>query len=141
MTTSESKEIVLSSPGLVVRKSRVPGAGLGLYATKSFSKGTIVCCYTGKEYRTKEAIRLEDKSYLMRLGPQTYVDAKDDQTIAARYINDCRNKRLYNVVFNKLETEKRADVIALRDIEEDEELFVDYGKWYWLFKSPSKLET
>merc|ERR1712137_621387 len=96
-------------------------------------------------------MKLEDKSYLMRLGENIYIDAKNpivtekrndddsfdikskgiEEEIKARYINDCRNKNGYNVEFIKLPSEKKALIRAIRDIEINEELFVDYGKWYW----------
>ena len=34
-------------------------------------------------------------------------------------------------MFLKCKIEACAWVISLRDISEGEELFVDYGKWYW----------
>lgn len=67
----------------------------------------------------------------MRLGPQVYVDLKSDTSALARYINDCRNSSLYNVRFEKLPEEGKALVVATRQISAGEELFVDYGKWYW----------
>ena len=118
---------------LFVRPSQIGQiAGDGLYVTQDVSKGSIVCVYTGELYTTHDAMRLEDKSYLMRLGAQTYVDAKNDMNILARYINDCRHALLYNVHFDKRPDDKCAHVVALRDIKAGEELFVDYGWKYWL---------
>ncbi len=57
-----------------------------------------MCIYTGKILRTMDAICLEDKSYLMRLGPQVYVDPCEDKTVLGRYINDPRNRLLQNVM-------------------------------------------
>ena len=48
--------------------------------------------------------------------------------IARRYINDCRRASLYNVTFRKLPEERKALVVALKDIEPGEEIFVDYGR-------------
>jgi len=104
---------------------------LGLFTMSKFALGQLVCVYRGKELRTAEALRLQDKSYLMRLGEQCYVDARETPEILARYINDCINPAGYNVKFEKDAFNKCAQVVALRDIEAGEELFVDYGKWYW----------
>ena len=82
--------------------------------------------------RTKEAFRLSDKSYLMRLGPQVYIDAKRRLEVASRYINDCRNPKIHNVRFDKIPEDCKALVIATRDICPGEEFYVDYGRWYWL---------
>jgi hypothetical protein len=57
----------------------------------------------------------------------------------SRYINDCIVPTGWNVRFDKHPEEKCAYVIALRDIELDEELFVDYGRWYWAGKKPIRL--
>lgn len=59
--------------------------------------------------------------------------------IYCRYINDCRNPAGYNVSFDKRSDEGCAYVIANRDIMVGEELFVDYGRWYWLNSKPIRL--
>eukprot|EP00941_MAST-03F_sp_MAST-3F-sp1_P000327 g327.t1 len=127
-----------SDESLVVLKSLIPDAGFGLFVKKPFEKGSIICEYTGILLRTKEALRIKDKSYLMRLGPQAYVDARETLEVYARYINDCGNKFLYNVEFDKKPDLGKAYVIAKRDIQPGEELFVNYGKWYWLGKKEKK---
>lgn len=48
--------------------------------------------------------------------------------VTRRYINDCRNASLYNVAFKKLPEERKALVVALKDIKPGEEIFVDYGR-------------
>jgi hypothetical protein len=106
----------------------------------AITKGTCVCIYTGKVLRTVDAIRLQDKSYLMRLGPQVYVDPYDDTTVLGRYINDPRNRLLQNVIFDKRPDEQCAYIIAKRDIGAGEEIFADYGRWYWLKKTPTRLD-
>ena len=128
-------------PGLVIRQSRIKGAGLGLWAAQSFSAGQCLCEYLGSVYRTVEAVRLpaSEKDYLMRLGSQVYVDAKPHKSVLARYLNDCRNVNLYNVEFVKLPSQEKALVIATRNIFRGEELFVDYGKLYWFKKKPKRL--
>ena len=107
-------------------------AGSGLYVATDVSAGTVLCAYTGVSYPTRDAMRLDDHSYLMRLGAQVYVDARTRLDVAARYINDCRHPLLYNVRFDKRPEEEQALVVATRDIHAGEELFVDYGWKYWL---------
>ena len=75
----------------------------------------------------------------MRLGEQCYIDAREKgpdggTPCIARYINDCINPAGINVRFDKMPLATPypcANVVAIRDIEIGEELFVDYGKWYW----------
>merc|ERR1719321_962649 len=63
--------------GVEVRDSSVPGAGQGLFARRDAPEGAVLGVYRGTRYGTREAIRVEDKGYLMRLGPQAYVDARE----------------------------------------------------------------
>jgi phosphoglycolate phosphatase-like HAD superfamily hydrolase len=107
--------------------------GHGLFAAHTLpGPGFHVCDYTGTVYTsTREATAKADHSYLMRLGPQKYVDALEHEEVVARFINDCKNASLHNVKFVKLPGENKAKVVTLRPILPGEELFVDYGKWYW----------
>ena len=118
--------------GAEPRRSTMPRAGQGLFATQHWPRGACICCYRGTVLRTRDAIRLEDKSYLMRLGPQVYVDARPHPHVLARYINDARNPTRNNARFEKLPDKAMARVLATRDIEPNEEVLVDYGRWYWL---------
>lgn len=119
--------------GIEVRDSRIPHAGNGLFATRKHAQGDVICAYTGTIYASKVAWKLADKSYLMKLGDGKYVDALHSLDVAARYINDCRGKLGgYNVTFEKRPEEDRALVVAMRDIANGEELFVNYGRFYWI---------
>lgn len=117
---------------VVAKTSLLLNAGMGLFAAEHIEKDEYFCEYIGEVYSTAQAIKLIDKSYLMRLGPNVYIDAKNTMDVMARYINDCRKKNRYNVKFHKVPEKQHAKVIALRDIKAGEELYVDYGKWYWL---------
>lgn len=128
--------------GLVVQQSHIPRAGCGLFAARAFRAGQCVCDYTGDLLRTAEAFRMprRDKHYLMRVGPQCYVNAARNRLWLARYINDCRDSTLYNVEFVKYPALRKAVVVALRDIDPGEELYVNYGRWYWLGLCPERLK-
>ena len=116
---------------VVVKTSRLPGAGLGLFAVRAFAVGELVCEYTGTVLDSA-ARSLEDKSYLMRLGEGVFVDARTHYDVHARYINDCRDKRVHNVSFDKRPSERRALVVASRPIAAGDELYASYGPLYWL---------
>lgn len=58
--------------------------------------------------------------------------------IINRYINDCIIPEGWNVIFDKRPAESCAYVTAIRDISPNEEIFVDYGRWYWAGKKPVK---
>lgn len=131
--------LAIDAGGVEARESKIPGAGLGLFSTRAYAMGDVICIYTGKPLRTVQAMRLEDKSYLMRLGPQVYADAGPCMDVMARYINDCRVSSRYNVTFVKQPAHRRALVTATRDVAPGDELYVDYGKWYWAKLKPNKL--
>ncbi len=72
--------------GLVVSNTWLTDCDFsGLFAKRKFIKGDLVCLYTGDIHRTVPALRLKDKSYLMRLGEQCYVDAQPHTQVFARY--------------------------------------------------------
>jgi len=123
---------VTANLAIEVAPSWIPEANQGLFAKRNIMRGQVVTCYVGELLSTKDAIRREDKSYLMRIGQELYIDSMRSHMCLARYINDCKNAAGYNVFFLKSKIERCAWVISLRDIRKGEELFVDYGRWYWL---------
>jgi len=58
------------------------------------------------------------------------VDGREEYQMKGRYINDCRNQFGYNVEFVK--RRDCAEIVSLREIFRGEELFVNYGRWYWI---------
>eukprot|EP01029_Cantina_marsupialis_P005726 TRINITY_DN16237_c0_g1_i1.p1 TRINITY_DN16237_c0_g1~~TRINITY_DN16237_c0_g1_i1.p1 ORF type:complete len:563 (-),score=128.44 TRINITY_DN16237_c0_g1_i1:448-2136(-) len=123
---------------LEVKTSIIPEAGKGLFASTELLNKKVICVYSGTIYDTKTALKLDDKTYLMRLGPETYVDAREDESVFARFINDPRNSLLHNAEFKKKPESGIAEVIATRDIRKGEEIFVNYGKWYWAMSKVPK---
>jgi hypothetical protein len=69
---------------LVVRESWIVGASYGLFAKTAIKKGDHICDYVGHLMKTAEALRIPDKSYLMRLGDGVYVDAIEAPHCLAR---------------------------------------------------------
>lgn len=114
-----------------IQLSNIPNSGNGLFVDRPYKKGEIICDYYGSKHTRKSSLQIVDKSYLMRLGPDRYIDGKDSDCMA-KYINDIRNDGKYNVCFIKLPKLGIAQVVALVDIQVGEELYVDYGKMYWI---------
>lgn len=127
-----------------MRVSTIPEAGNGLFATRDFENGQLVCEYTGKVLTFMQALKCEDKTYMMGgFGLNVHLDAKDCPDSMGRYINDPRNPALENVRFEKRKDLKKAFVYATRYIkvcsvtsssvipQGGEELFVSYGESYW----------
>lgn len=113
-----------------------PRAGAGLFAADSFAAGAELTWYTGTVYRTRDALRLADKTYLMRLGEGVYVDARTHLHVVGRYANDCRCAARTNARFDKQPARRGAAMVATRPIAAGDEVFVDYGRWYVLLLLP-----
>lgn len=76
-------------PRQVVKRSTLPTAGLGLFTAVPRRQGEDICDYVGvildapyrsalDSFSTSTPRRsLDDKTYLMRLGPRCYVDASE----------------------------------------------------------------
>ena len=110
-------------------------AGMGLFvsSTTSVPAGAILCVYSGDHNGVLTSAQAElviDKSYLMRLAPNRFINGKQSGSMA-RFINDCRDKRHYNATFVKMPERECALVVATRDIKPDEEIFASYGAAYW----------
>ena len=132
-----------AGPGLAVRTSSVPGAGQGLFVERDVRKGQVVCAYTGQRINIAEMLRRKDpndRAYVMGFGLNKYLCARDRPQVLARFINDHADPARHNVRFVKLWEERRADVVALRDIAAGEELFVSYGSNYWKVHGPLRGE-
>lgn len=86
---SKYRELVNDPTGddLCVKQSLLKNCDfLGLFANRAYKKDELLCKYYGDVLSTKEAMNLEDKSYLMRLGEQCYVDAQHHINVRARYV-------------------------------------------------------
>lgn len=117
-------------------KSAIENAGEGLFFRPSSSrrliqKGDILCYYCGHIHNFHSSKRLKDKSYLMLVLNDVFVDPGPLRNIKARYINDPLNEEFWNCKFVPQPEFDRCAVVATRDIVPGEELFVSYGESYW----------
>ena len=127
---------------LKVAPSTIEEAGNGLFALTAIPKGDTVCHYTGYRHDYQSQKRLRDRSYVLKLQNgwpkhdrrnDGFVDALPTREVLARYINDPRNEDKCNVKFEYIQQPGvwHCPVVALRDIEVGEELFISYGPRYW----------
>ena len=136
---------------LQVKKSTLPGAGKGLFTTKTIRKDSKIIEYRGEiigynEYRRRS--RREEDQYLFFVRQDLSIDAMHTPQYKARYANDAagiirvkgiRNNSDY-VIFGD-----KCFIVASRDIKAGEEIFVNYTRSYWDYmrkrakkKKPSK---
>ena len=112
-----------------VGPSLLPRAGLGLFAPKGARVGQQLCTYEGARV-TRQELRGVTSDYLwFPDSAETGVDASDPSSCLGRYINDVLDEHSTNCRVVR----KGAGyvVVALRDIEPEEELYMSYGGDYW----------
>jgi uncharacterized protein len=122
---------------LIVKKSRIPGSGKGLFTTKKIKADAKVIEYRGEIINWKEYEKrvLEDKDgYLFYINRNWCIDAYPTPQYKARYANDAEGIRRVKGLRNNCTYEvfgKKCFIVASRDIEAGEEILVDYTKEYW----------
>jgi SET domain-containing protein len=124
-----------TSADLRVAQSLIPGAGLGVFARKSFAEGEVVCDYEGVQLSTLDALRTPDWRYLAGLGKtgegrRIWIDAQPTPSLLARYINHHFDPAMRNIGTQPVPDEGRWVMRAARPIAQGEELYYDYGRFH-----------
>jgi len=123
--------------GLSVKKSTVPGAGLGLFAEKAFPRKKKIIEYKGEKINTTELNRRYPGdtvgTYVVSANANHHIDARKSPTSSiARYANDARGTAKTNNA--QLETHDRNKVYLVtkaKAIKKDQEVLTSYGGEYW----------
>lgn len=124
---------------LVVKPSKIPNAGNGLFTSKFIKKGETIVEYKGENITWKECQKRNEKhegmgSYYLYISKKNCIDAEHVLDSLGRYANDAKgyfkikglkNNAEYQIIKNK------AFIVATKKIKADEEIFVSYGKEYW----------
>jgi uncharacterized protein len=122
---------------LIIKESQLPNAGKGLFTTRAIKKNARIIEYRGEIIRWKEYLKRvgEDKDgYLLYISKERCIDAYPTPQYKARYANDAaglsrqrglKNNCDYEIINNK------GFIVANRNIEAGEEIFVNYTKEYW----------
>lgn len=129
-TTTE--DLNPNARGPVVRKSRIGGAGNGLYAARTYNKGALVTKYGGKLLSDSQVKRSASK-YVMtddhgRHHDSRLVDKPDSEK--GRWINDPRGTGLAPNV-EAVTTAAGVLIKTTRTVAPGEEFYLDYGDRYW----------
>jgi len=100
--------------------------GLGLFATKRIKRGAYIAAYRGRRITTKESDQREARGarYMFALNKRWVIDGSPRWNVA-RYMNhSCRP--------NAKPVGRRGGIVivALRQIEPDEEITFNYGQDY-----------
>lgn len=121
-----------------VKKSTIPKAGKGAFATENFHKGEVIGKYTGERISKKVFEQMDNsrRVYVLEVikGNRKFlIDAYDPEKSGwPRYINHYPKNSKPNVEF--LEDGR---ISVIRHIKAGEELFIDYGDQYWVETEPN----
>lgn len=134
-------QVSLLEHQLVCYASQIPNSGKGLFYKPVESEGAdevqpipvgeTLCYYYGHIHDFHSTKQLTDKSYLMLVGGNVFVDPRLCLDIKARYINDPLNEDLINCKFVPEPKSFRSAVVSIREIQPETELFTSYGDFYW----------
>ncbi|MBS1597358.1 MAG: SET domain-containing protein [Bacteroidetes bacterium] len=127
--------MALLEKNLIIKRSRIGGAGKGLFTKKFIPKGTRIVEYKGAANTWKN---VDDKNgrngYIFYINRNLVIDALRYKKALGRYANDARgltkNKSLVNNCVYVVEHGK-VFIESTRDIPAGAEILVDYGKDYW----------
>ncbi len=124
---------------LVVRKSRIPNAGRGLFTTSPIRKGDVIIEYLGDRLTWKQVLQrykhnLDEVRYVFSITDDNCIDAKPRKEELAQYANDANGGGKKGPFKNNCEysiIKKRPYIVATKNIPANSELLVDYGDEYW----------
>ena len=104
-----------------VKPSLIQGAGNGLFASKRFEEGDVLCKYVGTPLTLAQSMKRtqEEKVYVMGgFGLNVRLDAGPHPEVLARFINDHSEESKLNATFVKIKDEDpwkcHANVVATR---------------------------
>ena len=119
------------SAQLIVKKSKIPLGGKGLFTRKKIRKGERIVQYKGKMTTWKEADHHKGANgYIFYIDRKHVVDAFTYKKALGRYANDARGIGRIKGLSNNAtyETEGlKVFIDAVKDIPAGAEILVDYG--------------
>lgn len=120
---------------LLIKRSKIPGAGKGLFTKKFIPKGTRIIEYKGKITTWKEVLSGDEfNGYVYYVTRNHVIDAMARKNSLGRYANDARGlSKIKGIVNNTryVEDGKKVFMEAVKNIPEKTEILVSYGKKYW----------
>jgi len=117
-------------PNVIVKKSNIPNAGLGLFANRSFIPNDHICWYRGELIDQAELDRRYGDNvamYTIKVGKDAYIDAANTPHNIGRYANMANKRKDNNAKYVVSAKTKTARLVAIKNIKEGSEILVDYG--------------
>jgi SET domain-containing protein len=121
---------VLGEEDFEIKPSSIPGIGLGLFARRTIRKGDTIGPYTGKVITDAQAERepYVRSHYILWVCRDCNIVAEGSRAAYTRYINHSDRPNARFVISTRW---KKARVEAIKRIRTGEEIFLDYGPYFW----------
>lgn len=121
---------VLVADDFELKESSIPGIGLGLFTRRTIYKGDTIGPYTGIVLTDDEANEEPycKSHYMLWVCKDCNIVSEGESACYTRYINHSDNPNTRFVVSTRWKT---ARVEAIKRILQGQELFLDYGPWFW----------
>lgn len=120
---------------LIIKESKIPGAGNGLFTTVFIPKGTRIIEYKGRITSWKDVLNgKEFNGYVYYINRNRVIDAMKRKKSLGRYANDASGLIKIDGLSNNTRyvvEDNRVFIEAKKDIPAGEEILVSYGKEYW----------
>jgi SET domain-containing protein len=128
---------------LKVKRSRLKGAGKGLFTTSRIRKNDVIVPYEGEVITWKQAQkrykgREEELLYVFHISDDHCIDAHPFPEALAAYANDANGTKALTGKTARLKNnceyrviKKKPYIVATKNIGPNSEVLVDYGDEYW----------
>ena len=127
--------MALLEKNLVVKRSTLTNAGLGLFTRIFIPKGTRIIEYKGQISAWKQLEKKEwANGYLFYVNRLHVINARPYKRSLARYANDAKGISKTKGIRNNCDyvtSEGRVFIEAKTNIRAGSEILVDYGREYW----------
>jgi SET domain-containing protein len=127
--------MALLEKNLVIKRSKIPGAGKGLFTKQFIEKDTLIVEYKGKRITWKEAKAQEAfNGYVYYIKRDQVIDAKNHLKSFGRFANDANGINKIKGITNNCRYVVDGDKVflkATKKITVGGEILVAYGKEYW----------
>lgn len=119
-----------------VRLSNIKDAGFGLFAKSTIKKGDLISEFTGELIDNNQVEILSSKRKMLYLidWDENYTLDVEKSDCFAKYANDAEGLKLIKNLKNNSKISwynNKLFLEATKDIKQNEEIYVSYGKEYW----------
>ena len=122
------RELEIERDYVEIKKSNIPGAGVGVFAKKDIKAGEDLGVYRG-EWLSMEEFNNQNRSFIYALGLPNgiFIDAEKNGYNWVSRVNSPRGTHMKTNIY----WDNNGLVFAKRNIKAGEEFYLAYGKAYW----------